>query len=45
VQALGADVKAVNFPQFVADLIHGTFDAIVTASIKQMDAYSELLRT
>jgi hypothetical protein len=37
-------VKAVNFPQFVADLIHGTFDAIVTASIKQMDAYSELLK-
>jgi hypothetical protein len=42
--ALGTAVKAVNFPQFVADLIHGTFDAIVTASIKQMDAYSELLK-
>src|SRR5262245_28133427 len=39
-----AEVKAVNFPQFVADLIHGTFDAIVTASIKQMDAYAELLK-
>jgi hypothetical protein len=38
------EVKAVNFPQFVADLIHGTFDAIVTASIKQMDAYAELLK-
>jgi hypothetical protein len=42
--AFAAEVKAVNFPQFVADLIHGTFDAIVTASIKQMDAYSELLK-
>ena len=41
---LASEVKSVNFPQFVADLIHGTFDAIVTASIKQMDAYSELLK-
>ena len=43
-QDFASEVKAVNFPQFVADLIHGTFDAIVTASIKQMDAYSELLK-
>ncbi len=38
------EVSKVNFPKFVADLIHGTFDAIVTSSIKQMDAYTELLK-
>src|SRR6476619_5144048 len=37
-------ISKVNFPKFVADLIHGTFDAIVTSSIKQMDAYTELLK-
>jgi len=41
---LADEVKQIDFPKFVADLIHGTFDAIVTASIKQMDAYSELLK-
>jgi hypothetical protein len=44
VKSFADEVKSVNFPQFVADLIHGTFDAIVTASIKQMDAYAELLK-
>jgi hypothetical protein len=28
----------------VADLIHGTFDAIVTSSIRQMEAYGDLLK-
>jgi hypothetical protein len=42
--ALTEEINKVDFPQFVADLVHGTFDAIVTASIKQMDAYSELLK-
>jgi hypothetical protein len=37
-------INRVDFPKFVADLIHGTFDAIVTSSIKQMDAYTELLK-
>ena len=34
---------AIDFPNFVADLIRGTFDAIVTSSIQQMEAYGELL--
>jgi len=36
-------VRDVNFPSFVAGLIDGVFSAIVTASIKQMDAYSKLV--
>jgi len=37
-------VGSVDFPTFVADLIKRTFDAIVDASIQQMEAYIELLR-
>jgi hypothetical protein len=44
VGALADEVNKINFPAFVASLIHGTFDAIVTASIKQMDAYATLLK-
>jgi hypothetical protein len=44
VGALGRAVQQVNFPQFVAGLIDGVFNAIVTASIKQMEAYAELLK-
>jgi hypothetical protein len=36
-------VQGVNFPGFVAGLIDGVFNAIVTASIKQMDAYQKLV--
>ena len=36
-------VKAVDFPEFVSGLINGVFQAIVTASIQQMEAYGELL--
>jgi hypothetical protein len=36
-------IKAVNFPAFVSGLIDGVFNAIVTASIKQMDAYTKLV--
>ena len=35
----------VNFPQFVAGLIDGVFDAIVTSSIQQMEAYGELVKS
>jgi hypothetical protein len=42
--AFTEEISKVDFPKFVADLIHGTFDAIVTSSIKQMDAYTELLK-
>jgi uncharacterized protein YgbK (DUF1537 family) len=37
-------VESVNFPTFVTALIEGTFDAIVDASVRQMEAYTELLR-
>ena len=35
--------RAIAFPTFVADLIKGTFQAIVNASIQQMEAYGKLL--
>lgn len=38
-----ATLNAIEFPTFVADLIKGTFNAIVDASIKQMEAYAELV--
>ncbi len=36
-------LRAIAFPTFVADLINGTFDAIIGATIKQMKAFQELL--
>ena len=41
----GADklVSDVDFPDFVSSLIKGVFDAIVDASIKQMEAYAKLV--
>lgn len=36
-------VQTVDFPEFVSGLIHGVFQAIVDASIQQMQAYGELL--
>jgi hypothetical protein len=44
VDALGDVVEKVNFPGFVAGLIDGVFNAIVTSSIKQMEAYAELVK-
>src|SRR5262245_49482524 len=37
-------VRAIDFPDFVAKLIKGVFDAIVDASIRQMDAYANLVK-
>jgi hypothetical protein len=37
-----AFLREVDFPAFVRDLIHGTFEAIVDASIRQTEAYAEL---
>src|SRR5262245_25078340 len=37
-------LDAIDFPQFVASLIQGTFKAIVDASIQQMEAYAALLK-
>lgn len=42
-EAQGALLREVDFPAFVRDLIQGTFDAIVNASIQQMEAYAELV--
>ena len=37
-------LNAIDFPSFVASLIQGTFQAIVDASIQQMEAYAQLLK-
>ncbi len=37
-------VGAVDFPKFVGGLIQNVFQAIVDASIQQMEAYAELLK-
>jgi hypothetical protein len=37
-------VRDVDFPAFVSALVHGVFQAIVSASIQQMDAYGDLLK-
>lgn len=42
-QRAGALVSEIDFPGFVAGLVHGTFDAIVDASIRQMESYSSLV--
>lgn len=39
-----ATLSAIDFPAFVASLIEGTFQAIVDSSIRQMEAYAELLK-
>lgn len=41
--AAGGMVEEANFPDFVAELIRGTFEAVVDASVKQMQAYADLL--
>jgi hypothetical protein len=33
----------LDFPEFVASLIHGTWDAMVDSSIRQMDAFADLV--
>lgn len=43
-RALADLVEAVDFPKFVGSLIDGVFNAIVDASIKQMEAYAELVK-
>ncbi len=44
VDALGNAIDNVDFPGFVAGLIDGVFNAIVTSSIKQMEAFAELVK-
>jgi hypothetical protein len=39
----GALADEIDFPAFVAGLVHGTFDAIVDATIRQMEAFASLV--
>jgi hypothetical protein len=39
----GALSDEIDFPAFVAGLVHGTFDAIVDASIRQMETFADLV--
>lgn len=43
VEEFGNLVRKVDFPAFVAGLVHGVFNAVVDASIQQMKAYGEML--
>ena len=45
VNAAASLVQKVDFPAFVAQLVNGTFHAIVQSSIQQMEAYAELVRS
>ncbi|HEX8903817.1 MAG TPA: hypothetical protein VF771_03190 [Longimicrobiaceae bacterium] len=40
----GASAGSTDFPGFVADLLRGVYDSIVTASVMQMDAYLKLVK-
>jgi len=44
-EAARATLSAIDFPSFVASLIQGTFQAIMNASIQQMEAYAEMLKS
>jgi hypothetical protein len=39
----GALSDEINFPAFVAGLVHGTFDAIVDSAIRQMESFADLV--
>jgi hypothetical protein len=39
----GALSDELNFPDFVASLVHGTFDAMVDSSIRQMQSFADLV--
>lgn len=43
VEEFGNLVQKVDFPNFVSGLVQGVFNAVVTASIQQMNAYAEML--
>ena len=44
VASFEALMHAVDFPSFVTGLVQGTFNAIVNATVEQMEAYAELLK-
>jgi hypothetical protein len=39
----GALSDELDFPAFVASLVHGTFDAIVDSTIRQMESFADLV--
>src|SRR5256885_733562 len=39
----GALSDEIDFPEFVAGLVHGTFDAVVDSAIRQMESYASLV--
>mgnify|MGYP000904108873 CR=1 FL=1 len=41
----GALLRQVNFTAFVGELIQGVFRAVVDASVQQMEAYAELVKS
>jgi len=43
-ETLAGLVSKIDFPRFVAGLIDGVFNAIVSSSIQQMEAYAELVK-
>ena len=43
VRVAGALVTAIDFPAFISALLNGVFQAIVDASIEQMEAYGKLV--
>ena len=45
VNQAGALLRQVNFPAFVAELVQGVFQAVVDASMQQMRAYADLVRS
>ncbi|XXF81316.1 hypothetical protein P2318_16615 [Myxococcaceae bacterium GXIMD 01537] len=45
VQAAGALLREVDFPNFVSSLVQGVFKAVVASSIEQMKAYGELVQS
>ena len=45
IEGAGQLLREVDFPVFVSELIRGVFQAIVDASIQQMQAYSELVQS
>jgi hypothetical protein len=42
-QRAGALSDEIDFSEFVSGLVHGTFDAIVDASIRQMETFGDLV--
>jgi hypothetical protein len=43
IEGFGQLVQKVDFPAFVSGLVKGVFNAVVDASIQQMQAYAEML--